>query len=135
MSQIPESLRRLVVERAGHKCEYCLVREGGFFFSFEVDHIISLKHEGDTDLENLALACGNCNRHKGANLGTYLDKQRRFVRLFDPRRDAWSDHFDLDGPVILPKTRIGRATIQVLEMNDPDRVILRQVLVGLGEYP
>ena len=135
MSLIPESLRRLVAERARHRCEYCLIREGAFFFSFEVDHIVSIKHEGDTNLENLALACSNCNRHKGPNLGTYLDKQRRFVRLFDPRRDTWSDHFEIDGPIILPKTHIGRATIQVLDMNDTDRVILRQVLVGLGEYP
>ncbi|MEQ1746588.1 MAG: HNH endonuclease signature motif containing protein [Saprospiraceae bacterium] len=79
MSHIPESLRKLVAERANHRCEYCLVREGGFFFSFEVDHIVSLKHEGDTSLENLALACSSCNRYKGSNLGTYLDKQRRFV--------------------------------------------------------
>jgi len=77
MSYIPEALRKLVVERAGRRCEYCLVQEDSFFFSFEVDHIVSLKHEGDTALDNLALTCGTCNRHKGSNLGTFLDKQRR----------------------------------------------------------
>lgn len=103
MSQIPESLRKLVAARAGHRCEYCLVREGNFFFSFEVDHIISLKHDGDTDLENLALACGNCNRHKGSNLGTYLDKQRRFVRLFDPRETFGQATLNLTGLLFCPK--------------------------------
>lgn len=134
--QVSDATRQFVIQRAGFRCEYCLMRQEDFFFAFEVDHIISVKHEGSSDPGNLALACGACNRHKGTNLGTYLDNQRRFVRLFDPRRDIWSDHFELqeDGQII-PQTRVGRATLKILQMNDPDRIILRKVLMAAGRYP
>lgn len=35
---------------------------------FHVDHIIPRQHGGLTQLDNLALACLHCNRHKGPNL-------------------------------------------------------------------
>jgi hypothetical protein len=39
MTYIPEPLRRLVVERAGGRCEYCLLHEDDTFFTHEIDHI------------------------------------------------------------------------------------------------
>ncbi len=39
-------------------------------FSVEVDHIVPHSHGGGDD-ENLALACGWCNRHKGAYTSIY----------------------------------------------------------------
>jgi hypothetical protein len=36
------------VARAGHRCEYCLIREQDTGFPLEVDHIISRKHGGDS---------------------------------------------------------------------------------------
>lgn len=54
MSQyIPDALRRLVVERAGHRYEYCRLSAIDSFFAFHIDHIISLKHGGTTTVENL----------------------------------------------------------------------------------
>jgi hypothetical protein len=54
--ELGDALRRLVAERAWHVCEYCLVHEDDLFHGCEVDHVISLKHDGQTTAENLACA-------------------------------------------------------------------------------
>lgn len=54
---IPDKLRLLVAERAGFACEYCLIGQDDLIFSCQVDHIISLKHDGKTVAENLAYSC------------------------------------------------------------------------------
>ena len=61
---ISEALRQAVASRANFVCEYCLIAEADTFYGCEVDHIISLKHGGSTDLDNLAYACAMCNRAK-----------------------------------------------------------------------
>lgn len=70
MSQtyIPANLRRLVVERAVGRCEYCLLHQADTPFSHQIDHILPLKHGGETIAKNLALACLDCNRYKGSDL-------------------------------------------------------------------
>jgi hypothetical protein len=80
MSQyIPESLRHQIAKRAGHRCEYCLIREEDSFLGFQVDHIISLKHEGQTEPENLAWSCFACNNNKGSDIGTVLLPGKQFT--------------------------------------------------------
>jgi len=126
--------RRSVAQRANYRCEYCRVHENDSFLTFEIDHIISVKHGGGNELENLAYACPHCNTHKGSDLTTFLDSYDAIGILYNPRKHEWGAHFEaLDGEVI-PKTRIGQATIKVLQLNDPDRVILRQLLAQAGRY-
>lgn len=55
-THIPAEVRRAVVARAQGLCEYCLIHEVDTYFGCQVDHIISEKHGGATELENLALA-------------------------------------------------------------------------------
>jgi HNH endonuclease len=129
-SIISDYLRRKVGKRAKFCCEYCLVHEHDMFWSYHIDHIISLKHGGKTELDNLAYACSLCNQFKGTDLGTYLDNSKRLIRLFNPRKDSWKSHFDIDNGVFMPKTLIAEATIKVLNLNQVDRIILRQ---GLNE--
>jgi 5-methylcytosine-specific restriction endonuclease McrA len=62
--RILASLRRQVRERAGERCEYCLLPESQAFFPHEPDHLIALKHGGQTASANLALACFDCNRSR-----------------------------------------------------------------------
>lgn len=57
------------------------------------------------------------------------------VRLFDPRKDRWSGHFELDGLIIRSLTDIGEATVRILKMNHTDRIIERQTLSEQGRYP
>ena len=136
MSQyIPENIRQSVALRADYRCEYCHIHRDDLFFIYQIDHIISLKHDGLTEIDNLAFACSLCNQNKGPNLGTYLSGSKRLVRLFNPRQDKWFAHFEVQNGEILPKTRIGAATIKVLDMNNIDRIILRQGLMEIGRYP
>jgi hypothetical protein len=91
-----EELRRLVASRADYLCEYCLIHKDDTFLGCEIDHIISLKHGGTNDEDNLAHACAFCNRQKGSDIGSVLLPSREFIRFFDPRRDRWMEHFRLD---------------------------------------
>lgn len=101
----------------------------------EVDHIISRKHGRLNDSANLALSCERCNRAKGTDIGTVSGPDQRFVRLFNPRIDAWAEHFRLHGPLIEPLSQIGEATVRLLRFNAPDRVAQRRALQAIGTYP
>ena len=48
------------------------------------------------------------------------------VPLFNPRQDAWNDHFRFDGGQIVGLTLTGQATVRLLNMNAPRRVQLRE---------
>ncbi len=82
-------------------------------------------HGGADDLDNLALACIDCNLHKGTNL-TGIDAQTNEVtELFHPRRQEWNEHFGSQGVHLVGKTATGRTTIRVLNMNSEDQVAMR----------
>lgn len=132
---ISENLRLEVANKAQFKCEYCLVQEEDMFFTYQVDHIISIKHGESNAPDNLAYACSACNQLKDKNLETYLPGGNRLIRLFNPRRDKWDSHFSISDGEILSKTTIGEATVKVLGLNHPDRIMLRQTLITAGRYP
>ncbi len=132
---IPSSLRQLVFERAQGKCEYCFIHQDVSIYSHEVDHIIALKHGGQTIAENLALSCLPCNRHKGSDLATFDPISNEIAPLFNPRRQTWTDHFALNGTRIVGITPTGRATVFLLMLNAPTRLLQRQVLIAQRRYP
>jgi len=84
---VSEELRSAVAARAANLCEYCLIHEDDTNYGCQVDHIISVKHGGATELENLALACVFCNRHEGSDVGSILWPANDFSRFFNPRID------------------------------------------------
>jgi len=131
MNPAIEELRR----RAGAACEYCRMPEAFDPEPFQVDHIIAMQHGGPTEPANLALACRHCNNHKGPNVGGIEPTTHRLVRLFHPRRDRWTKHFAWDGPTLVGLTSNGRATIEVLAINAPFRVLLRADLIDEGVFP
>jgi 5-methylcytosine-specific restriction endonuclease McrA len=129
-----EALRSLVRHRAGDVCEYCrLPQAASRFVRFHTEHVIARQHGGATEVDNLALACGFCNFHKGPNIASLDPESGQLVPLFHPRRDRWADHFAWHGTLILGQTAIGRATVQLLAMNDWQRVEVRENLRALGE--
>ena len=134
---VPSELRRLVHERAKDRCEYCQAYSDELLFAFQVDHVISEVHGGPTILENLALACRKCNAYKGPNLSSVDVNEERseIVHLFNPRAQVWREHFGVtrDG-LIIGRTKVGRATLRLLRMNDAVRVERRNLMVGLGYY-
>ena len=125
-------LRQQVWDRAGGICECCHLPEEFDVRPFQPDHVIATKHHGESSFENLALACLDCNVHKGPNLSGYHAQTGQIVRLFNPRRDQWSQQFHWDGPWLRGKSVIGEVTIDVLAINRPDRVELRRELIGGG---
>ena len=134
-ANIPAALRQLVFERAGGRCEYCLLPQAVAAHRHEPDHIIPRQHDGQTDADNLALACIRCNRYKGANIGSFDPETGSLVPLYNPRLQAWLEHFQLDGPVIRPLTPQARVTVKLLRLNDASRIEERQQLITVGLYP
>jgi HNH endonuclease len=134
-SYVNEELRRLVARRAEHLCEYCLIYEEDTFYGCEVDHIISLKHGGPTEADNLAYSCAFCNRQKGSDIGSIERRTGEFSRFFNPRIDRWGEHFRLQGAIIQPQSAIGEATSRILGFNHSDRLLERQTLIAVGRYP
>jgi hypothetical protein len=132
---VPARLRRLVTERAGGICEYCLIHQDDAHFTFQVDHIVSRKQRGPTSAANLAMACLRCNVAKGTDVGALIGRPRRLIRLYHPRKDHWNDHFILSGARIVSLSDVGEATAQLLEFNTSDRVILRRALIKAARYP
>src|SRR5258708_24259770 len=124
-SDVGERLRAEVALRAGHQCEYCLISEDDAGFAHQIDHIVSRKHGGSSTSTNLAYACAPCNRNKGADVATIDPDTGDSVRLFNPRRDNWADHFNLDGAFIRGKSDEGNVTVRLLKLNAPERIAER----------
>lgn len=101
----------------------------------QIEHIVARKHHGSDEFDNLALACFSCNNHRGSNLSGIDPVSGEMTRLFHPRSDDWRTEFELEGALIVGKTPIGRATVDVLAMNLPYRVELRRALIDEGVYP
>lgn len=126
---VSAALRRKVWRRAKERCEYCLVPAEFDASPACVDHIIALKHFGPTAAPNLALSCYHCNSFKGDNIAGIDPESLQLTPLYHPRNDDWAEHFLWSDAAILGKTLTGRATVYVLNLNDPDPILLRQLLV------
>ena len=128
-------MRQIVASRANFVCEYCLIAEEDAYFRFQIEHIISRKHGGSSELENLALACVFCNRYKGSDIATLKPETDELIRFYNPRVERWREHFRLDGVVIEPLSAVGEATVRILQMNHDEQILERQVLSRRGRYP
>ena len=93
------------------------------------------KHGGESTSDNLAYACVICNRYKGPDIAAIDQSSGKIARLFDPRRDFWSDHFRFEGATIEPISSVGSATVSLLRLNAPERISERRLLQSLGRYP
>ncbi len=131
---VSASLRRMVFERAGGNCEYCLIPESLALASHQVDHAISEKHGGETISENLALSCSFCNQAKGSDVGSIDAETGEYIRLYHPRRDRWVEHFQIDRGTgeILGISAVGRVTVRLLQMNRVDYLPERLLLLQAG---
>ena len=81
------------------------------------------------------MACSDCNRFKGSDIASIDRVTGKLVRLFNPRMQKWSAHFRLIGGRIIPLTPTGRVTEQLLKLNLPSRVEIREQFAAVGLYP
>ena len=135
--RIPTEIQNEVRIRANYLCEYCHASEKWQYVQFTVDHVIPLGKGGTDELANLALACFHCNRRKSDKLATLDSNTQKEVSLFNPRSDSWSEHFiwSTDGLRIIDLTSIGRATIEVLQLNRVRVLNIRSADVVVGRHP
>jgi HNH endonuclease len=139
MSVVSEATRQAVVIRAQERCEYCHLPMRGQVATFPIDHVRPRSSDGPTILDNLALACPHCNACKWKHANGVDPASGEVTRLFNPRTDAWAEHFGWDVAgneqgMLLGKTGIGRATITRLQMNAQDMIQIRQLLAALGVF-
>jgi hypothetical protein len=117
------------------------VPQSAFRRAFHIEHIIARQHGGLTEFDNLALSCWSCNFKKGPNLSGLDTQTGQINQLFHPRDHAWEEHLSAIvgalnpiGIAIVGLTPIGRATVQVLGLNEEMRQLLRYELWSEGLY-
>jgi hypothetical protein len=66
--------------------------------TFEIDHIIAIKHNGPTTPANLALACSYCNNYKGPNIAGIDPRSGSVVRLSTRAATKGAATFDGTSP-------------------------------------
>ena len=86
-------------------------------------------------MENLAYCCPDCNAFKGSDLGTFSEDDAYLVRFFNPRKDIWDEHFELQNGSIYGITEIGTATEKIFKFNEIERLIYRKQLIEFELYP
>lgn len=135
MRNVPTRLRRLVIQRARNRCEYCGLSQAGQAATFHIDHIVPLSEAGETALDNLALACVTCSLSKGARQ-TGIDPQTGTISsIYNPRSQVWSEHFRWENTKLVGLTPIGRATTEALRLNRPVLLAIRGEETHFGRHP
>jgi hypothetical protein len=128
-------LKRLVIKRAGNRCEYCQLSQKGQEATFHVDHIVPLASGGETAAENLALACVSCSLRKGAKEFVFDEETGIDIRIFNPRKDTWREHFEWNGVVLKGLTEKGQVTIKLLNLNRRLILVIREEEILLKRHP
>jgi len=129
-----EALRQQVYQRANGCCEYCQTSELNIGQTMQVDHI---NPDNGEYIDNLCLACWNCNNHKRAVISVTDAQTGEIFALFNPRTQRWSDHFEwtIQATQIRGITSTGRVTVERLKMNRPSIVIARKRWGEGGYHP
>jgi len=130
-------LRQFVAENSRYRCCYCLTQEEIVGTYFTVDHIIPEALGGQTTLENLCLACWDCNLIKQKRISGIDAMTNEMIALFHPNRQHWHAHFawQQEGCLIIGLTPTGRATIETLRLNRPVLVQARKRWIQAGWHP
>lgn len=134
---ISRALRERVAVQARRRCGYCLTTEQIVGTPMEIDHIIPESLGGQTEEDNLWLACSLCNDHKGDRIAALDPVSGELVRFFDPRHQVWTEHFAWTGAGerIVGLTPVGRATVIALSLNRASLVKARQAWITVGWHP
>ncbi len=134
---VAKELRERVAAQARYRCGYCLTSEVIVGTPMEIEHLIPESLGGLTEEANLWLACSLCNDHKSNRIAVADPDSGEVVRLFDPRRQIWTEHFawSTEGDKIVGRTATGRATVAALHLNRPSLVEARRLWVLVGWHP
>jgi hypothetical protein len=103
--------------------------------TFHIEHIIPQSKGGQSNLENLALACPGCNLRKSDRVVGIDPVTGKESPLFRPGLQPWSEHFRFSGYQIEGLTATGRATVVALDLNHQRRQRIRAVEEVFALYP
>ena len=134
---ITSKLKHTIQEAAGNRCGYCLSHQRYTMSKLEIEHIFPKSNGGTDTEENLWLSCGLCNRYKGTKITGFDDETQKFVSLFNPRQQIWTEHFtwSSDETEIIGLTAVGRATVNALKLNNEIAVEVRRNWIIAGWHP
>ncbi|MBM4255826.1 MAG: HNH endonuclease [Deltaproteobacteria bacterium] len=134
---IPDSGREKITADAQPRCGYCLTSQLITGMPIHLEHILPLAAGGQSDEENLWLACPLCNGDKGIQTQFPDPETGEVVALFDPRQQIRSEHFrwNENGVEILGITSCGRATVVALKLNNESIIRTRRRWVLAGWHP
>ena len=134
---ISSELREAVISRAFKCCEYCKSQDKYSPTAFTIDHITPESLNGTSDFDNLAYACFLCNRLKSNKLKVFDILTGKWIPLFNPRKDVWSDHFawSEDATKIIGISIIGRSTVKELKLNRDKLIEYRNCIIPFGTHP
>lgn len=92
--------------------------------------MLLLKQQILSLFQNWALSYRICNLHKSAYTDEIDPLTQQTVRLFNPRRDLWDEHFTVEQEssfYLKGKTMIDRATVERLKMNSSLQLRVREL--------
>lgn len=93
MSEIKQDLDAKIRAQAKNRCGYCLVPQKLVSYKLEIEHLFPKAKGGATEEDNLWLACRQCNLSKGIKTNGFDALTFERVRLFNPRKQIWAEHF------------------------------------------
>lgn len=137
MKRISRELEKRIRRQAKNRCGYFLSPQILLPYKLEIEHIYPKGLGGETVEVNLWLACRECNAHKAMKIRGIDRLTGRTVKLFNPRKQSWSEHFDFnqDKTEIIGKTACGRATVESLQVNNFYQKTARAIWVEIGKFP
>jgi len=137
MRKISRKLADKIRQQAKNRCGYCLLPQNLNPTLLEIEHIQPTAKNGTDEEENLWLACRECNSHKSVKTHGFDEKTRRRVKLFNPRKQKWRNHFEFSEAAteIIGKTVCGRATVEALKINNEILFSVRKLWVEFDLFP
>jgi 5-methylcytosine-specific restriction endonuclease McrA len=137
VSQISQEVRDRIREQASNQCGYCRSLQKYVLGVLEIDYLVPRTIGGTDNEDNLWLACRLCNSYKGIQIHGQNPKTDRKVKLFNPRQQKWSRHFEWteQGMKINGITTCGRATVFALQLNNSNAIVVRESWISAGWHP
>lgn len=134
---VPVAVQRLILSESKGFCEYCWSYSKFSSSPFHFDHIIPVSKNGQSVFDNIARSCAGCNGLKQDKIDGFDPLTRQIYRLYNPRKDEWLTHFEWssDALIIDGITGVGRATVELLQVNRIANVNLRELLKTVGLHP
>ena len=130
-----DETRVFITARAGGRCEYCQMHQSLQGATFHIEHVVPRVKGGQSNSNNLALACPSCNLHKADRVSSQPSSSITAVAFFNPRSEVWAEHFEWDDYALVGKTEVGQVTIQALDLNHERRIKIRQAEQLFGLFP